>query len=375
MNKVLGTNHYCRLLLAPALLFILAACSGDASERVATQQGATAANESMPTGYRRINTDNPADPLDAHIYELDNGLQVYLTENHEEPRFYAEIAVKAGSKHDPADGTGLAHYLEHLLFKGNQHMGSLDYAAEKPLLDEIVDLYEQHHNETDSERRAEIYARINSVAQQAAEFAVPGEFDKVYNAMGSSSLNAHTSYEETVYKVGLPSNRLAQWAEVESDRFVNPVFRLFHTELETVYEEKNRSMDNAGRVIFEAMDDLLFKVHPYGQQPTIGTTEHLKNPSLVYIRNYFDTYYVPNNMAIFISGDIEIEATIALISEKFAHWQRKEVPQVGPWEEAPIEGVERRTVQFPGEEQVQIAFRTVANNSSEVEALTMVDMI
>ncbi|MGH8464130.1 MAG: M16 family metallopeptidase, partial [Pseudomonas sp.] len=183
-------------------------------------------------GYQRINTPNPDDPLATHIYELDNGLQVYLTENHEEPRFYAEIAVKAGSRNDPADATGLAHYLEHLLFKGTQTLGTIDYAAEKPYLDQITALYEQHFAETDPAARAEIYAEINRVSQEAAQYAIPNEIDKLYNAMGASGLNAHTWHEETVYKVGLPSNRLEQWAAIESARFIDPVFRLFHTELE-----------------------------------------------------------------------------------------------------------------------------------------------
>jgi len=369
-----------RSLLAAMLLVALSACNPQANDQTTTTASDTPSLEQLAqadtgAGYRRINSPNPDDQLDTHIFELDNGLQVYLTENHEEPRFYAEIAVRAGSKHDPADGTGLAHYLEHLLFKGNQNLGTLDYAAEKPYLDQITQLYEQHHNETDADARAAIYADINQLAQQAAEYAVPNEIDKLYNTMGASGLNAHTSYEETVYKVGLPSNRLTQWAAIESDRFVNPVFRLFHTELETVYEEKNRSLDNGNRIILYATDELLFKRHPYGQQPTIGTVEHLKNPSLVYIQEYFDTYYVPNNMAIFISGDIDIDETINLISDEFSIWESKPVPEVGPWVEDPLQGAERRTVQYPGEEQVQLAFRTTGNNHEDVEALILVDMI
>ena len=365
-------KEWAQLFLVLLMATVLAAC-GDAIELTTTENSQPEPEVSL--GYARINKSNENDPLDTHIYELDNGLQVYLTENHEEPRFYAEIAVRAGSKHDPADGTGLAHYLEHLLFKGNENLGTLDYEAEKPYLDAIVELYEQHFVETDESRRAEIYSEINRVAQQAAEFAVPNEIDKLYNSMGGSGLNAHTWYEETVYKVGLPSNRIHQWAEIESDRFINPVFRLFHTELETVYEEKNRTLDNGGRIIGTAIDDLLYKIHPYGQQPTIGTVDHLKNPSLVYIQDYFDTYYVPNNMGIFISGDIDIEETIALINDKFSHWEEKEIPEVGPWEEPPLQGAERRTVQYPGEEQVSIAFRTVENGHADKEALILVDMI
>ncbi|MEX2468768.1 MAG: insulinase family protein [Pseudohongiellaceae bacterium] len=362
-------------LLAP-LALLLAACGEPAqvADSAAVNEQAAAGAPTSP-GYHRINTPNPDDPLDAHIFELDNGLRIYLTENHQEPRFYAEIAVRAGSKHDPADATGLAHYLEHLLFKGNRNLGTLDYEAERPHLDNIVELYEAHFNETDPEARAEIYAEINRVAQQAAQYAIPNEIDKLYNSMGAGGLNAHTWHEETVYKVGLPSNRLQQWAMIESDRFVNPVFRLFHTELETVYEEKNRTLDNASRIIGTAVDELLYKEHPYGQQPTIGTVDHLKNPSLVYIQNYFDTYYVPNNMGIFISGDIDVDQTIALISEQFGDWESSPVPEVGPWAEEPLNGVERATVQYPGQEQVRLAFRTAPNSSTDKEALILADMI
>ena len=365
-------------LLAISLLTLVACSDNGNSTNTATNTSTNSDMQQANTvelGYRRINAADENDPLDAQIYKLDNGLRVYLTENHEEPRFYAEIAVRAGSKHDPIDGTGLAHYLEHLLFKGNQNLGSLDYSLEKPHLDRIVELYEEHHGETDTARRAEIYAEINSEAQLAAAYSVPGELDKLYNNMGGSALNAHTSFEETVYKIGLPSNRLKQWAEIESDRFVNPVFRLFHTELETVYEEKNRSLDSAGRIIGTAVNETLYKVHPYGQRPTIGTVDHLKNPSLVYIQNYFDTNYVPNNMAIFISGDIDPVETIALINEKFSHWERSPIPEIGPWTEAPLQGAERKTVQYPGEEQVQLAFRTAGNGSEDKEALILVDMI
>ncbi|MEQ8313077.1 MAG: insulinase family protein [Gammaproteobacteria bacterium] len=361
------------ILLAAGLL--LASCSESGNTANNGQGDAVAPVAAVETGYRRINEPNPEDLLDTHIYELDNGLRVYLTENHEEPRFYAEIAVRAGSKHDPADATGLAHYLEHLLFKGNENLGTLNYEAEKPHLDRIVELYEEHFSATDPERRAEIYAEINREAQLAAQYAVPNEIDKLYNNMGGNALNAHTWHEETVYKIGLPSNRLAQWAEIESDRFVNPVFRLFHTELETVYEEKNRTLDNGDRIIGTAVDELLYKEHPYGQQPTIGTVDHLKNPSLVYIQDYFDTYYVPNNMGIFISGDINIAETIELISEKFGRWEASDVPEVGPWDEEPLQGAERRTVQYPGQEQVQLAFRTAPNGNQDKEALILLDMI
>lgn len=325
--------------------------------------------------YTRIGGSNPDDPLSAQIFKLDNGLTVYLTENHEEPRFYAEIAVRTGSKNDPSTHTGLAHYLEHLLFKGNEKMGTTNYAREKVFLDRITVLYERHSEETDPEKRAAIYAEINKEAQRGAAYSIPNEIDKLFNAMGGTAVNAHTWHEETVYKVNLPANRMEQWAAIESQRYVNPVFRLFHTELETVYEEKNRSLDNKGRVSYYAMSQALYKNHPYGTQPTIGTVEHLKNPSLKVIYNYFETYYVPNNMAIFISGDINIPETMSIIDVYFSSWEPKPVPTVGPWKEKKIRGVERVTVKYQGEEYVELGFRTAPNHHADAEALAVMDMI
>ena len=326
-------------------------------------------------GFERVNAPNPNDPMAAHIYKLDNGLMVYLTENREEPRFYAEIAVRAGSKHDPAESTGLAHYLEHMLFKGTQNIGTLDYEKEREHLDRIIALYERHFGETDPAKRAAIYAEINAASQRAAQYAIPNELDKLYKAMGESGLNAHTWHEETVYKVGLPSNYLKHWAKIESERFQNPVFRLFQPELEVVYEEKNRTLDNKSRLISTAVNKRLYKHHPYGQQTTIGEVEHLKNPSLKNMYRFYDTYYVPNNMAIGISGDIDIDATIQLIDEHFSAWKAKALPAGNTWKEPPIDGVERDTVKFQGEEYVLLAFRTNHRNHKDAEALKLIDMI
>lgn len=326
-------------------------------------------------GWRRLAEPRPDDPLAAHIFELDNGLKVYLTANRQEPRFHAEIAVRAGSKQDPADATGLAHYLEHLLFKGSRRLGALDWEAERPHLERVAALYEERFRETDPERRARLYEEIDDASRRAAAFAAPNEIDKLYNSMGATGLNAHTWHEETVYRVDLPAGRLRQWAEIESERFTDPVFRLFHTELEAVYEEKNRALDDRERIVASAVDELLHKEHPYGRRPTLGTVEHLKNPSQARIREYFDAWYAPNNMGVFISGDIDIDETIALIAEKFGHLESRPLPAVGPWPEPPLDGVERRVVRHPGREQVTLAFRTAPAASPDREALMVADMI
>ncbi len=307
---------------------------------------------------------------------LDNGLTVYLSPNSEEPRFYAEIVTRAGSKHDPASNTGLAHYLEHLLFKGTQAFGTQNYSSEKQILDEISELYEKRGAEKNESKRAEIYEEINRLSTEAAKLAIPNEMDRVYSDMGAKGLNAHTWHEETVYKVDLPANRLEQWARIESERFARPVFRLFHTELETVYEEKNRAIDNKHRLIYRAVNNLLFKVHPYGQQSTLGTVEHLKNPSIYAIEKFYNQHYVPENMALCISGDLQPKETFATIEKYFSSWTSKTPLRSEPkWEEKPLNGREFVQVEYLGEEQVVLAFRTAPRHHPDYAALRLVDMI
>ncbi|MBM3276921.1 MAG: insulinase family protein [Candidatus Handelsmanbacteria bacterium] len=325
--------------------------------------------------HKLVHAPSPTDPLQVHIYELGNGLSVYLSENHQEPRFHAEIAVRAGSKHDPAQATGIAHYLEHMLFKGTTRIGTLDYDKEKVHLDSIETLYEQHSGETDPEKRKAIYALINEQNQFASQYAIPNEIDRLYSGMGENGLNAHTWVEETVYEVDLPANHLRQWAAVEAERFAGPVFRLFQTELETVYEEKNRSTDNKDRLINEAVERVLYKKHPYGQQTTLGSIEHLKSPSLKRMYEYYRTYYVPNNMAILISGDIRVSEAIGVIDSAFSSWKAEKLPLPPKWKEEALKGAEEITVQYPGEEMVRLAFRTAPRRHADAAALELLDMV
>ena len=272
--------------------------------------------------YRTVEND----PTKTRIYTLDNGLKVYLYVNKEAPRLYTSIAVRAGSKNDPATATGLAHYLEHMLFKGTDKYGTLNYEAEAPLLDKIDSLYEMYRGTTDETERTTLYAKIDSVSQVASTYAIANEYDKMVSEMGAKGTNAYTSQEETVYINDIPTNQLEKWITLEAERFRNPQLRLFHTELEAVYEEKNRSLDNDRGIAFETMMSNLFPNHQYGQQTTIGTVDHLKNPSLTEIKKYFNTNYVPNNMAICLAGDIDPDKAIQLIKEHWGKFERKEVP-------------------------------------------------
>lgn len=295
-------------------LFILSSCSDNKNEEPGK-------NEKYP--YESVE----GDPLNTRIYTLDNGLKVYLSVNKKEPKINTNIAVRTGSKNDPPETTGLAHYLEHMLFKGSDKYGTIDWEMEKPLLDSISALYEAHRMETDPEKKGEIYALIDSVSYTASKYAAANEYDKMISSIGGSGTNAYTWVDQTVYVNTIPANELEKWMELESERFSKLVLRLFHTELETVYEEFNRAQDSDFRKSFKNLNEGLYPEHPYGTQTTIGEGEHLKNPSMVNIHKYFDTYYRPNNVAICLSGDLDPDTTIALIDQYFGSWEASDIPE------------------------------------------------
>ena len=272
----------------------------------------------------------PNDPMQTRIYTLKNGLKIYISVNKEKPRIQTYIAVRTGSRNDPKETTGLAHYLEHLMFKGTTHFGSSNVEAERPYLDSIEARFEQYRHITDPAARKQWYHQIDSISQLAARYNIPNEYDKMMTAIGSEGTNAYTSNDVTCYVENIPSNEIDSWAKVQGDRFQNMVIRGFHTELEAVYEEYNIGLSSDWRKIYAALSAKLFPTHPYGTQTTIGLGEHLKNPSITNIKNYFNKYYVPNNVAICLSGDLNPDETVAIIEKYFGTWKPSphiDVPQ------------------------------------------------
>jgi len=315
------------------------------------------------------------DPTGLRLYTLDNGLKVYLSQNRDEPKIQTYVAVRAGSTYDPKKSTGLAHYLEHMLFKGTSEFGTMDWEQEKIYLDSIYNLYEAHRAEQDTEKKEFLYREIDRVSYKASEYAIANEYDKMTASIGAQGTNAHTSNEETVYHNKIPSNELNKWAKMEADRFDELVLRLFHTELEAVYEEFNSGQDSDPRKLYYKTMEGLFPTHPYGQQTTIGKSEHLKNPSLKDINDYFNTYYVPNNMAVVLVGDFDFEPTIELIDQTFGTLKSKEVQHPELPEEEPLAGTVEQEVYGPTSESLYIAYRSEGVGSNDQKMLTLIDMI
>ncbi|WP_294208562.1 insulinase family protein [uncultured Chryseobacterium sp.] len=320
-----------------------------------------------------IHTDNPNyeyttithDENNVRIYTLKNGLKVFLAKNTDAPRIQTYIPVRTGSNNDPADNTGLAHYLEHMMFKGTSKIGSLDWEKEKVLLDEISELYEQHKAEPDAEKKKEIYNQIDQVSQEASQYAIANEYDKAISSLGATGTNAHTWFDETVYKNNIPNNELEKWLKIERERFSELALRLFHTELESVYEEFNRAQDNDSRLVQYELMDALFPNHPNGQQTTLGKAEHLKNPSMKAIHQYFDEYYVPNNYAMVLVGDLDFEETIQLVDRYFGSIPYHELPEKTPVTEQPMTRIVQRTVKSPTTPRIQLAWRTESYGTRE----------
>ncbi len=304
------------------------------------------------------------DFLNVKKYTLQNGLTLYFSVNKEEPRIFTNIAFRAGSKHDPADTTGLAHYMEHMLFKGTSQIGTMDWEQEEKYLEKISELYEQHRQTKDAEKKKEIYREIDRLSYESAKLVAPNEYDKLASSIGAQKTNAYTWVEQTVYVNEIPSNSLERWMKLESERFRMMALRLFHTELETVYEEFNITQDNDYRKVSKVMRAALFPNHPYGTQTTIGEPEHLKNPSQVNIKRFFQTYYVPNNMAIILAGDFDPDQAVEWAEKYFGHYQPSELPPFHFEEQPNIDQPIPKEVLGKEAPYVQLAWRT-GNAKSE----------
>lgn len=265
-----------------------------------------------------------------HVKEtkLSNGLTVWINEDHTQPKVIGAVVVKAGAKDCP--GTGIAHYFEHILFKGTDKIGTTDYAAEKPWLDSIAARYDALAAEKDALRRQDIQRDINRLSQKAGEYAIPNEFNNLISRFGGTGLNAFTSFDETVFINTFTPQYVAQWAELNSERLVSPVFRLFQGELETVYEEKNMYSDNMLAGALEAVQARVFAGTPYAS-PILGTTESLKNPRLSEMKDFYDKYYVAGNMGLMLCGDVSADSVVPLLERTFGRIRPGEAPPSAPF--------------------------------------------
>ena len=301
---------------------------------------------------------------------LDNGLKVVMCEDHSQPEIYGAVFVHAGSKNDPAEATGMAHYFEHIMFKGTDRIGTTNWEAERVYLDSIDMMYDLLHETSDLAERQSIQQKINALSQKSADYAIPNEVDVILTQMGGRRLNAGTSYDMTVYYNTFPSNQLSKWMDVYVERFRNPVFRLFQSELETVYEEKNMYGDSPINAFQEYLFHETFGEHPYGR-PVIGYTQHLKNPQTNRMREFYNTYYVANNMTLILVGDFDIESIEPMVAEKFGTWRSGELPEEPTYTLPTFNGPTVQNVRMTPIKMGALVFPGVKNSDSDMLPLTL----
>jgi len=278
--------------------------------------------------------------MEVSEFKLDNGLTVILNPNPEASEVFGVVGVKAGSYNEPFEATGLAHYLEHVIFKGTQEMGTTNWEAEKPYYEKIIQRFEDLRATDDEEAKQAIIKDINQLSIEAGKYTVSNDFANLIQGIGGTNLNAGTSYDYTVFYNSFPSFQLERWVELYAHRFQNTVFRGFQAELENVYEEKNMYSDDPFSVLGEMYQEALFgKENPYGRS-IIGYTDHLKNPSLKKLIEFYDTYYVPSNMVLVLSGKFDPAEAQPMIEKAFGQWENKTVPEPTVYPTKTFEGSE-----------------------------------
>ncbi len=310
------------------------------------------------------------DPQGVRQVVLDNGLTVLLSENHERPEIFGAVVVRTGGKNDPTDNTGMAHYLEHMLFKGTTDLGTTDWEAERPLQTRLEQLYEQLRGADDAKRK-QIQREISKTVAQTYRYVVPNEVDQLLEQIGGTGVNAFTTYDETVYHNTFPASQLPSWLEIYAHRFEDPVFRLFPTELEAVYEEKNIAIDTTGYELFRSFMRAAFPGNPYGSNDILGEVEHLKRPSLKAMRAYYERWYVPANMALVLAGDFDTDEVLPLVQARFGQWKAKPLADPPEYPLAPFEEGARTTVRKSPIRVGAIAFRTVPESHPDYAALLL----
>lgn len=312
--------------------------------------------------------------LEVKELKLSNGMTVWLNENHSQPKVFGAVVVKAGAKDCP--NTGIAHYFEHIMFKGTDRIGTTDYAAEKPWLDSISAQYDLLSQTKDEAIRTRIQKHINELSIKAADYIIPNEYSRLISKYGGSSLNAGTGQDLTYYHNSFLPQFMEQWCWLNSERLMTPVFRGFQGELENVYEEKNRAADDMGDVqdkIFKAV----FKTQPYAY-PVLGSTENLKNPRLSDMAAFFKKYYVASNMCLILCGDIRPDAALVTLLEKtFGRVQTGPVPERRKSPMPAIEAGDRQQIKLPipliGAEA--LVFKAPTEYEADANALDLANML
>ena len=304
-------------------------------------------------------------------YKLDNGLTVLLWEDHDKPDVTGYIAVRAGAVDEPAEYTGLAHYLEHMLFKGTQKIGALNWEEEKPIYDSIIALYDQYSESKDAKVREQLATQINEASMRQAKISSLEDFFVLLDLIGAEGVNAFTSYDLTAYHNSFPEAEMYRWLTIFSDRLIDPVFRTFQAELENVFEEYNMYANEPSSQVQKQLMEDIYKGSPY-ERDVIGLPEHLKNPRLSKLIEFYNTWYVPNNMALILVGDFDAEKAKPMIQETFSRLQAKELPARPSYPEVSFAGNPSKHYNLGYNPQVAWVYQGVKKGDPDEDALEFV---
>jgi predicted Zn-dependent peptidase len=311
-----------------------------------------------------INTD--AQGLKA--FKLPNGLSVFVWEDTTIPDVFGLVAVNAGAKEDPEEYTGLAHYLEHMMFKGTEKIGALDWEKEKPVYEQIIAKYDEYAQTADPLQRETISKEINKLTVEAAKYHLLNDFSNLTQGIGGDNLNAYTNYDYTCYLSSFPPGEIYKWLDLNSERFINPVFRSFQPELETVYEEYNKFQDQQDSRERDFILNTIFPGHPYSR-PVIGLPEHLKNPRLSRLNEFYHKWYVPENMALILVGNVKTSEILSIIKDKFGRLENKPVPERKSYPENPVKGRKEVSAKLALYPQTMLAFAGIPSGNEDEIAL------
>jgi zinc protease len=307
----------------------------------------------------------------AEVYSLPNGFRVFLSPNENAEEVFGAILINAGAVNDPAEATGAAHYLEHMLFKGTKNFGTINFEKEAVYLDSIKWAYEYMRATKSKKDTKAAWDEISRLSQKAAAFAIPGEFDKLLAEMGAKSVNATTDFDATAYFNVLPNHQIENWFKLQKERFENPVFRLFQSEMEVVLEEKAIGDDMYINQALEKFLSIVYDKHPYKNVKLIGTNEHLLKPSIVAIEKFYDTYYTAPNMVLVLSGNFNENEVKPLISKYFSDFRPGVKPPKNSVKENPFTKGERKVIRFaPAKAQAKV-YRVPEKFSKEDAFLTL----
>ena len=324
-------------------------------------------------------TDGGTFRLDVTKHVLGNGMRVLVVPRRDAPVVATHLRFAVGGVDDPKGQTGIAHLLEHMMFKGTETLGVTDQAAEAPLLAKLDELW----TELDMERAkagtpfgkpddAKISRLEDEIARTTAEHSkhvVKNELWQVYERSGGTGLNASTGNDSTQYYVQLPSNQLEIWARLEADRIRNPVFREFYSERDVVHEERRLRTDTQPRGLFqEAFQALAYSAHPY-RQPVVGWSADIDATVRAEVLQYFKTYYAPNNAIAVLVGDLEPKATIALMEKHFGSIPAQPPPRRTVTEEPKQLGERRLTMTLDAAPALTIGWHAPAAGHRDAAAL------